>query len=170
MIEKFTFQIHSPKIEKKLILVKTDTELRSHVVMKLFSYVLFYDPRLQIDIDVGMHYRPDLVVMGDSGVPELWIDCGHIAKRKTESLAKKFRRTRFIVVKAVPHELKEFKRMVADKVEFGERLEYLSFDEGFVAGVAAAIGRLNDFTLYEVTENVIGVALNDQIFESSLRH
>ena len=169
MIEKFTFQIHSPKIEKKLILVKTDTELRSHVVMKLLSYVLFYDPRLQIDMDVGMHYRPDLVVMGNNGVPELWIDCGHIAKKKTESLAKKFRKTRFVVVKAKSHEMKEFKRMVADKIEFGERLEYLSFDEDFIAGIAAAIGRLNDFTLYEVAENIIGVALHDQIFESSIQ-
>ena len=168
MIEKFTFQLHSPKVDKKLILVKAETERRVHVVLKLLSYLLFYDPRLQIDVPVGMHYRPDLVIPGDHGVPVLWIDCGHIAKRKTESLAKKLRHTRFVIVKSTKHELGEFKKMVENKIDYGERLEYLAFENGFVDSIADALGRMNDATLYAVMENVIGIALNDEVFESAL--
>jgi len=44
MIEKFTFDLHAPKVREKLILVKEELELRTHVVMKLLAYLLFYQP------------------------------------------------------------------------------------------------------------------------------
>ena len=43
MIEKFTFDIVSPKISRKLILVKNVGERREHIVLKLISYILFYE-------------------------------------------------------------------------------------------------------------------------------
>ena len=49
MIEKFTFELHTPKIKnEKIILVKDLGELRSHVVMKLLAYMIFYDAGLKV--------------------------------------------------------------------------------------------------------------------------
>jgi len=168
MIEKFTFELSCPKVNEKLVLVKAETEHRAHVVLKLLSYLLFYDPRLAIEAAVDMHYKPDLSIPGDFGVPELWVDCGDIALRKVRNLSKKLKKTRFVLVKASKRELDQFKRVMENKVEHFEKIEYLAFEKGFVDSIAEALERTNDLTLYEVMENVIGIAMNGQVFESTL--
>lgn len=186
MIEKFTFDLQLPPaaylrqsnpdehislkqpVRKKIILVKNDLELRAHVVLKLLSYMLFYDPRLQIEMNIGMHYKPDLVIPGDHGVPELWIDCGQIALKKVDSLSIKLKATRICLVKETKREMESFRKVIEKKVDYPEKLEYLAFENGFVTGLADALARTNEVTLYEIMENVIGVALNDEIFESAL--
>ena len=168
MIEKFTFELHAPKVTEKLILVKEELEAREHVVMKLLAYLLYYEPGLKVEVDAGMHYKPDLLVMGDHGIPSLWIDCGQVALKKVESLAGKLRTTRIVIVKETADKMQKFRKIVEKKVEHEERIEYLAFEKGFVSGIAEALNRGNHFTLYGVMENVIGVAVNDQIFESTL--
>jgi uncharacterized protein YaeQ len=168
MHEKYTFDLKSPKVKQKLILVKSDLELHAHVVMKLLGFLLFYDPGLKIEAGVEMHYKPDLVIPGDHGVPRLWIDCGKIAIRKVESLAQKLRTTRTILIKETRHELDQFRKVVEKKVDHFERIEYLAFEPNFISGIAGAMSKVNDFTLYEVMENVIGVAINEEVFESTL--
>jgi len=168
MIEKFTFDLHAPKVEEKLILVKSDGELRAHVVMKLLAYLLFYDSRLKVEVSADMHYKPDLLIPGDHGIPELWIDCGKVAVRKVEKLTTKLKNTRIILVKETDKELTQFKKVIEKKVERADRIDYLAFEPGFVSGIAEALNRVNHLTFYEVMDKVIGIALNDQIFESSL--
>ena len=170
MIEKFSFEVCAPKIppQTKLILVKDVCELRVHIVMKLLSYLLYYTPELKVEISADMHYKPDLMIPGDHGVPKLWIDCGQVAVKKVEALATKLKNTRIIFVKEAKRELETFKKMVDKKIDKPERLEFLSFEPGFVNSIGNALKRTNHITLYEVMENVIGVALNDEIFESTL--
>ncbi len=170
MIEKFTFELHSPKIPReKMIFVKNDSELRTHVVLKILAYLLYYDPELKVEVSAEMHYKPDLLIPGDH-VPKLWIDCGKVALRKVETLASKLKNTRVVLLKESKRELDVFKKLVTKKVDDASRLEFLSFEPGFVASLGAAIERTNHLTLYEIMDNVIGVALNDQIFESTLYH
>ncbi|MCM8775142.1 MAG: YaeQ family protein [Candidatus Omnitrophica bacterium] len=168
MIEKFTFDLQSHQVRKKLVLVKSELELRTHVVLKLLAYLLFYDPRLQIETSVDMHYKPDLVIPGESGIPELWIDCGKIALRKVEKISTKLRASRIVIVKETHGELERFKKLIDKKVDAAFRLEYLAFDHDFISGIADSLQRTNELTLYTVMENVIGIALNDQVFESFL--
>ena len=171
MIEKFTFELHAPKIRgEKIILVKDDLELRNHVVLKLLAYLIYYDPKLKVEISADMHYKPDLMIPGDHGIPELWIDCGQVALRKAESLTGKLKTTRIIFVKETKREMETFKKLLEKKVEGADRLEFLGFEPGFVLSVANAIQRTNHLTIYDVMENVIGIALNDQIFESTAYH
>jgi len=171
VIEKFTFELHAPKIDhEKIILVKDDFELRNHVVLKLLAHLLYYDPELKMEVTAQMHYKPDLLIPGEHGVPKLWIDCGRVALRKVENLTAKLRNTRVIFLKESKRELEVFKKLVAKKIDDAGRLEFLAFESGFVASLADAIERTNHLTLYEVVENVIGIALNDQIFESTLYH
>jgi uncharacterized protein YaeQ len=168
MIEKFTFDLQSPKLREKLILVKNDLERREHIVLKLLAYLLFYEPGLKIEQGIDMHYKPDLVVPGDYGVPSLWIDCGQIAVRKVESLAMKLKTTRLVILKETKREMDVFRKVIEKKVKYFERIEYLSFEKGFVSGVGASLKRTNEITLYDVMENVIGLAVNEEIFESEL--
>lgn len=170
MIEKFSFEVCAPKIppQTRLILVKDVCEHREHIVMKLLSYLLFYTPELKVEISADMHYKPDLMIPGDHGVPKLWIDCGQVAIKKIDALATKLKNTRVIFVKEAKRELDVFKKMVEKKIDKSERLEYLSFDAGFITSLGNSLKRTNHITLYEVMENVIGVALNDEIFESTL--
>ncbi len=174
MVEKFTFDIQAPKISgKKIILVKKEVELREHVVMKLLAYALYYDPELKVEVSAGLHFEPDLFIPAEHlhSPPKLWIECGKVGLGKVESLAAKMRHTRIIFIKETKRELSVFKNMLEKKVERasgGTPLEFVAFEPEFVSGIAAALEKNNQFTLYPVMENVIGVAINDQVFESEM--
>ena len=170
MIEKFTFELHAPKVPlEKIILVKDDFELRDHVVLKLLGYLIYYEPGLKVEISAEMHYKPDLLVPGEH-VPKVWIDCGKVTLKKAESLAHKLRNTRVIFVKENKRELETFKKLIAKKAGETDHFEYVAFEPGFISGLANALQRTNHITLYSVMENVIGIALNDEVFESNLYH
>lgn len=170
MIEKFTFELHAPKIEQeKIILVKAEGELRNHVTMKLLAYMIYYEPGLKVEISADMHYKPDLLVPGEH-TPKVWIDCGQVTLKKMESLSSKLRNTRIIFLKETKRELEAFKRLVEKKADHKDHLEFLAFEPNFVNSISNALARTNHITLYEVMENVIGIALNDEIFESTLYH
>ncbi len=173
MIEKYTFDLRAefpnkPKVREKMILVKTDLESRNHVVMKLLAYLLFYDPRLVIEKNIDMHYKPDVVIPGDHGVPELWIDCGKIALKKVDTLSRKLKTSRLVILKETVREMESFRKLIDKKIENALRVEYLAFEPGFVSGIADNLQRTNEVTLYEVMENVVGFALNELVFESTL--
>ena len=170
MIEKFTFELHAPKIplpHEKIILVKEITELRNHVVLKLLAYMLYYDPELKVEGSAGMHYKPDLLIPGEH-TPRLWIDCGKVTLRKVESLAGKLRNTRVVFMKETKRELETFKKLVEKKAGQAAHLEFLAFEPGFIDSLAGALERTNHITLYDVMPEVVGIALNDQVFESRL--
>jgi len=166
MIEKFTFDIVSPKISRKLILVKNVGERREHIVLKLISYILFYEDRLKIEPDLGTHYKPDLAVEGEHGVAEVWIDCGQISLEKAEKLSKKARATRLIFVKESLEELIRFKATVDKKAEHADRIEYMAFDSGVISHIANQLDRSNEWTLYDVDDNTIGITFGDNVFET----
>jgi len=170
MIEKFTFEVCAPKIppQTKLILVKDLCELRIHIVLKLLAYLIFYTEDLKVEVSADMHYKPDLMIPGDHGVPKLWIDCGQVALKKITTLGTKLKNSRIIFVKESKRDLDVFKKLIDKKVDNSERMEFLAFEPGFVLSLANSLQRTNHITLYPVMENVIGVALNDEIFESAL--
>jgi uncharacterized protein YaeQ len=170
MIEKFTFDIEFKKFRKKMILVKGDCELRDHVVLKVLAYILYYDPKLQIEVDVGWHYKPDLVMTGDRGEPLIWIDCGYVSLLKAQNIIRKMRNGRLIFLKSNENELRQFKSLLDKKVDDLMKTEFLAFEPGFVSNVAAALGRTNQITLYPISETAFGLALNDQVFESNIIH
>ena len=114
MQEKFTFNIEAPRFKRKMIFFKEETESREHVVLKLMAYLLFYDERLKIEAEIGTHYKPDLVIEGDHGVPEMWIDCGRITLKKIESLAEKFKRTKIVIVKGEKNETLSFRKQAGE--------------------------------------------------------
>lgn len=167
MIEKFSFELQLAKIKKKMIFVKADGERREHVVLKVLAYMLFYDPELKVEVDIGMHYKPDLVLLrpGEQ-VPDIWIDCGQVTTLKVQTLARKLKRSRIIFMKETDRELHQFKKLIEKKVEDESRIECIAFDDGFVSGIAGELERANQAVMYPVMEDVIGLALNHSVFES----
>lgn len=168
MIEKYTFDLHFSKKHKKLILVKNASEGRIHVLLKLLAYMLFYDERLEIEKDIGMHYKPDLVICEPPSLPELWIDCGQISLEKVDTLSRKLKQTRIVILKRSRSELRNFTRMAAKKVSYPERIEYLAFEKSFLENLAASLQKKNQLTLYPIGDTAIGVALGDEVFETEL--
>lgn len=169
MLEKFTFDLQAPKIKKKkLILVKADSENREHVALKLMGFMLFFDPRLKIEIKIGTHYKPDLVIEGNGTQPELWIDCGYVAVKKALDLAHKLKTTRIVLIKETRSEARNFSRLLDRRDESAGRIEFLSFENGFIASLAQHFQKVNEVTLYDITETAVGVALNQDVFESEI--
>jgi uncharacterized protein YaeQ len=168
MEEKFTFQIRSPRLEKKIILFKHDTETREHVVLKLLAYVLFYEPGLKVEVGIGTHYKPDLVVEGDFGVPRLWIECGYLTVKKLEWIARKFQKTRVVVVKGEKNETVMFRKVALKKIGDLPNVRFFYFEAGFVAGLAESLAKNNEFVQWSVTEEAIAVALGESVFESTV--
>lgn len=168
MIEKFTFDVQKGKIQVKIILVKGDSETRGHVVLKLLAYMFYYQLGLKIEAAVDMHYKPDLVVMSSEGRPQLWIDCGHVAIKKMESLLRKLKQTQMVLVKKSKHEAQMFHAQLLKQIEPTERLQYLSFETGFIECIASSLQKVNEMTFYDVKENIIGVIINGNIFETEI--
>ncbi|MBU3759394.1 MAG: YaeQ family protein, partial [Candidatus Omnitrophica bacterium] len=149
MIEKFSFELQLGKIRKKMIFVKAEGEKREHVVLKVLAYMLFFEPELKVEVDIGMHYKPDLVVMAPGEhVPSVWIDCGQVTILKVQSLARKLKHSRIIFMKQTQRELQQFKKLIERKVEDESRIECIAFDEGFVPEVAQSLERTNQAVIY----------------------
>ena len=168
MIEKFTFDFSVGKKSGKLILVKSEGETRIHVALKILAYLLFYDPALQVEVDAGMHYKPDLLQRSEEKGIEVWIDCGQISLDKVENLVRKLRRPRIILLKETHSEMKRFKASILKHIPAASRIEFISFEQGFVERLSEAFVRNNHIALYPITETAIGVSLEEEYFESEV--
>ena len=60
-------------------------ESYEHVLMKALAYSIFVreHPQLQVEVKVGLRYKPDLIAIGANGQFDLWIECGMISITKT---------------------------------------------------------------------------------------
>ena len=56
----------------------------------------------------------------------------------------------------------------ANRLESFEKVQFVYFDRGFVAGLAEVLNRSNDLVQWQVAENVIGVALGERVFETGV--
>ena len=75
---------------QKLRLWQSRGESYEHVLMKALAYSIFIDghPDLQIEVKVGLRYKPDLIAIGSDGSFDLWVECGMVSLAKTAWLMK----------------------------------------------------------------------------------
>jgi len=106
MSAKHTFHLQSQdkqrELPRKIIIGQQDTETITHVVLKLFAYIIFYRPRLQVEVDLqndALAFVPDLVELDYELRPKLWIECGECSMNKLHKLAVKLPDTEFWIVK-----------------------------------------------------------------------
>lgn len=74
----------------RLRLWKRVGESYEHVLMKALGYAMFVAefPRLAIEKDVGLRYKPDLSAQEDDGQFSFWGECGSTGARKISWLLK----------------------------------------------------------------------------------
>lgn len=75
---------------EKLRLWQARGESYEHVLMKALAYSIFVGrhPDLQVEVKVGLRYKPDLIAIGEDGGFDLWAECGMVSIVKTAWLMK----------------------------------------------------------------------------------
>jgi len=96
MAGKYSFHLSSADPRRalpgKIIIGQRETETPTHVLLKLFGYLLFFRERLQLEArlhDDNIPYLPDLVQFDYTLRAALWIECGECSVEKLDRLAVK---------------------------------------------------------------------------------
>lgn len=87
---------------RNLALDKNPGESVEHLVLKALVWALLLPTHADAEVerDLGMRYRPDVVALDDaSGMPLWWGECGSVKPRKLRELATSFPETKFSVAK-----------------------------------------------------------------------
>ena len=115
---KWTFRAHG----KQMVFVKKVLEGDTHVFVKAMLWALFLPdyPDLSVEIPIGYRYKPDLVQMDDSGIPEFWGEAGKVGARKIRTLIRRFRSTHLVFAKWNMN-LAPFQKMVKKEMSYTHR-------------------------------------------------
>ena len=94
---KWTFRAHG----KQMVFIKKTLESDIHVLMKAFLWALFLPdyPDLSVEIQIGDRFKPDLVQLGDDGIPVFWGEAGRVSLKKMRALVHRFRSTHLVFAK-----------------------------------------------------------------------
>lgn len=79
-------------LPSKVLLVQSETETFTHILLKILGFLLFRRERLQIEPrldDAYLTYRPDVVQLDYEGRIVLWVECGECSLEKLDRLAVK---------------------------------------------------------------------------------
>ena len=75
---------------KRVRLWQRAGESYEHVLMKALGYAMFAGkyPHLEIELKVGLRYKPDLIAFKTAGDFDFWGECGANSLRKTNWILK----------------------------------------------------------------------------------
>lgn len=116
-------------------------ESYEHVLMKALGYAMYVAefPTLEIEVEVGLRYKPDLVARGDAtggGRFQFWGECGTVTMRKIAWLLKHGDVERLVIFKinyGVASLASELRAAIGDRYRPSGRLLVVNF----VADIAA---------------------------------
>ncbi|ADP85524.1 YaeQ family protein [Nitratidesulfovibrio vulgaris] len=133
-----------PDLQRRFLLQAAEGELAWHIALKLIAFILWMEHEPQVEMGVGWHYKPDVVIRDADGKVRLWGDCGNIAVRKIERVAG------WLPQDGVLHILRRGRRdagQLADSLRGKGRdpskVRITAFDDGFVDGLAASLDTTN---------------------------
>ncbi len=111
-------------------------ESYGHVLMKALGYAMFAPryPNLEIELPVGLRYKPDLVALNDAGGAgarfRFWGECGMVSMRKVAWLLKHGDTERLVLFKigcGVSAYTRELRDSVGTRYREGGRLTLVNF-------------------------------------------
>lgn len=113
-------------------------ETYEHVLLKALGFAMYVweYPRLEIELSVGLRYKPDLVVLNEGATPRagarflFWGECGLVTMRKVAWLLKHGDAERVVLFKldcGVRPLVRELRDAVAERYREGERLQLVNF-------------------------------------------
>ena len=110
-----------------------------HVLMKALGYAMFASeyPGLEVELPVGLRYKPDLVALNDGGGGPragarflFWGECGMVSMRKVAWLLKHGDTERLVLFKigcGVAAYTRELRDSVGPRYRVGGRLTLVNF-------------------------------------------
>jgi hypothetical protein len=133
---RHTFNLQSQDkqrpLPRRIIIGQQDSETLSHVLLKVFAYILFYRPRLQLEMTLdrdNLPFAPDLVELDYELRPKFWVECGECSLNKLHKLAVKLPDARLWVVKPSVREAEDLRTaMIKDQFR-RDRYSIIGLDE-----------------------------------------
>ncbi len=107
-------------------------ESYEHILMKALAFAMFIDkyPNLEIEVKIGLRYKPDLIARnGDDGF-QFWGECGVNSIRKTGWILKHTHTSKLVLFKIGqnPNQLaKQLREEIAPKYRAGGKLSLINF-------------------------------------------
>ena len=107
-------------------------ESYEHILMKALGYAMFVGeyPNLEIEVKVGLRYKPDLIAVGANGDFLFWGECGQNSIRKTHWILKHTRARKLVLFKIgqnVEQIIKQMREEIPAKYRAGGRLTLINF-------------------------------------------
>lgn len=89
-----------------------------HVLMKALGYAMFVReyPHLEIEREVALRYKPDLVVQNGARDFEFWGECGANSIRKTHWILKHTRTEKLVLFKIAPASIEQLIEQLRDEI------------------------------------------------------
>lgn len=112
-------------------------ESYEHILMKALGYAMFVGkyPNLEIEIKVGLRYKPDLIAFDEKNDFVFWGECGQNSLRKTHWILKHTRTVQMVLFKiAVNQEslIKQIRAEIPAKYRDGGKLKLINFCNNIV--------------------------------------
>ena len=118
-------------------------ESYEHVLMKALGYAMFVRnyPMLEIEVKVGLRYKPDLIARNPAGEFLFWGEAGANSLRKTAWLLKHTRTEKLVLFKigqnSVKQLIEQLRAEIPHKYRPSERLVLINF-VGDIVNLTAA--------------------------------
>lgn len=123
--------------DRRIKLWQRPGESFEHVLLKALGFAMFVEkfPQLEIEAEVGLRYKPDLVVFGEHRQFLFWGECGQNSIRKTHWILKHTRTAELVLFKiAVNAEqlIKQLREEIPPKYRENNRLKLINFRQNIV--------------------------------------
>lgn len=151
MNARYVFNLASQErrraLPSKILLVQRDTETLTHLLLKLFGFVLFHRERVQLETRLDDHYlpyTPDVVQLDYQGSIALWVECGECTLEKLDRLAVK---APYAEIWAVKSSFAAATRLLADMRHLGlrtDRYGVVGLDADMLEEIAGLTTARND--------------------------
>jgi len=144
----------------KTVIEQKEGESPVHIMLKMMAWALFYEPNLLIEpSDVDPQYKPDLLLKGVDGFPQLWIECGQVKTAKLDKLTSRYPDAYFVVLKLAERNARDIFERCIKEVRRPYNLRHIGFDPHFIEDCARHVTGKNDCTLIR-SDNEIQFLIN----------
>lgn len=122
---------------RRMRLWQRQGESDEHVLMKALGFAMFVEqfPTLEIEVKIGLRYKPDLIARNAAGEFLFWGECGSNSLRKTNWILKHARAERLVLFKInqnVEPLVKQLREEIPPKYRGQNRLVLINFVGGIV--------------------------------------
>lgn len=123
---------------KKIRLWQRTGESYEHILLKALGFAMFVEefPELEIEIRVGLRYKPDLVARNETGEFLFWGEAGENSIKKTAWLLKHARVKKLALLKLAINDaqlIKQLREEIHPRYRENGKLFVINFTENIVA-------------------------------------